>query len=141
MDELRILEKIDELESYNKELRGVIPKSLEFYMNTKQTRRICERLLQISIECIIDICSLLTKELKLGAPSDEDDMFDKLKDKKIISTDMANKLKTMKGFRNILVHRYSEVDDELVYNFLKNDIEDFASFKNKILVFLRPKKR
>ena len=140
MDKERILKRLDDLNSYMEEIKESIPKTLEGYTNSRKTRRICERLLQISIEATIDVCSLMNKELKLGAPSDEDDMFNKLKGKKIISTSMQNTLKKMKGFRNILVHRYAEVDDELVFEFLKNDLKDFELFKKEILTFLKKQK-
>jgi uncharacterized protein YutE (UPF0331/DUF86 family) len=49
---------------------------------------------------------------------------------------MKEKLKTMRGFRNILVHRYAEVDDELVFDNLRN-INDFKEFRKEIGAFLR----
>ena len=42
----------------------------------------------------------------------------------------------MKGFRNILVHRYSEVDDELVFIFLSKNLKDFNEFKKSIISFI-----
>ncbi|MBS3056807.1 MAG: DUF86 domain-containing protein [Candidatus Aenigmarchaeota archaeon] len=35
----------------------------------------------------------------------------------------------MKGFRNLLVHRYGGIDDEIVFEASKNDIKDFLRFK------------
>ena len=122
------------------ELKESIPNNFEDYAESSKTRRVCERLLQISIETVIDVCGLLAKELALGTPSDEDDVFEKLKVKKFISSTMLETLKKMKGFRNILVHRYAEVDDELVFEFLKNDIKDFETFKKEILAFLKGNK-
>jgi len=137
LDEERILVKIDEMESYLEEIKEFIPKDFEEYTDSRESRRVCERLLQISIECVIDICSLLVKGLKLGAPSDEDDLFQKLKKKKAISGRMLDVLKGMKGFRNILVHRYAEVDDELVFKFLKRNLKDFQAFKKEVLNSLK----
>jgi len=137
LDEERILVKIDEMESYLEEIKEFIPKDFGEYTDSRESRRVCERLLQISIECVIDICSLLVKGLKLGAPSDEDDLFQKLKKKKAISGRMLDVLKGMKGFRNILVHRYAEVDDELVFKFLKRNLKDFQAFKKEVLNSLK----
>ena len=82
MDKKRLLKKLDELNSYMNEINDFIPEKFENYANSVKNRRVCERLLQISIETVIDICSLLAKELALGTPSDEDDVFEKLKGKK-----------------------------------------------------------
>jgi len=82
-----------------------MPQNLEEYIESIEERRACERLLQIAIECILDICALLVKELKLGLPSQEEDLFAKILKKRVITEEMERKLRSMKGFRNILVHR------------------------------------
>lgn len=73
VDRERILAKLDELEGYVRELRQVAPESFAEYMQKVENRRACERLLQISIECIIDICGLFVSGLRLGLPAEEDD--------------------------------------------------------------------
>ena len=44
----------------------------------------------------------------------------------------------MKGFRNIIVHKYAKVDDELVFENLEN-INDFSEFIEKIMNFIKKK--
>jgi len=136
LDENRILSKLDELNSYLVELEEVMPKNYEGYVNSIEKKRSCERLLHISVECVIDVCSLMVKGLRLGLPSGEEDLFERLERKKIISGRMKEKLKLMRGFRNVLVHRYGEVDDELVFENLKS-IEDFKDFSKEITSFLK----
>lgn len=102
LDRERILTKIDELEAYQKELRQVRPKNPEEYRRIEK-RRACERLLQISIEAMIDTCGLMVSGLRLGLPAEEDDLFKKLEQAGVISADMRETLQPMKGFRNILV--------------------------------------
>jgi len=132
LDKERILAKIDETDSYLNELEAISPEDYEEYLNIEK-KRACERLLQISIECVIDICSLFVAGLRLGLPAEEDDLFEKLRDADLITERMKEKLKRMKSFRNILVHRYGHVDDALVYKFLKNNTSDFEAFKSDIL--------
>ena len=136
LDKNRILSKLDELNSYLVELEEVMPKNYEEYVNSIEKKRSCERLLHISVECVIDVCSLMVKGLRLGLPSGEEDLFERLERKKIISGRMKEKLKLMRGFRNVLVHRYGEVDDELVFENLKS-IEDFKDFSKEITSFLK----
>ncbi|NWG09895.1 MAG: DUF86 domain-containing protein [Nitrososphaerales archaeon] len=52
---------------------------------------------------------------------------------------MASKLRRMRSFRNILVHRYGRVEDELVYKVLTKKLEDFGVFVKDIIVFLKGK--
>ena len=132
MDKERILGKIDELDGYLREIHQIIPTSFEEYRKIEK-RRACERILQISIECIIDICSLIVTGLRLGLPGEEDDLFEKLEAAGIIPSSMKETLRMMKGFRNILVHEYSRVNDRIVYEALRNRLDDFKIFKQLIL--------
>ncbi len=132
LDRERILAKIDVLDGYLKELREILPASFGEYKKIEK-RRACERLLQVSIECIIDICGLMVTGLRLGLPAEEDDLFEKLEQAGIITSPRKQSLKKMKGFRNILVHEYGEVDDLIVYEVLQNNLNDFEAFKQEIL--------
>lgn len=136
LDKERILGKIDELDTYLNELTQIIPVDFQDYQKIEK-KRSCERLLQLSIECVIDICKLFVSGLRLGLPSEENDLFDKLHKKNILSEEINRILKEMRGFRNILVHEYATVDDELVFGALKTKIEDFKRFKKEVLDALR----
>lgn len=140
LDKNRILSKLDELDSYLMELEEVAPNNFAEYVGSIEKKRACERLLHILIECVIDICSLIVKGLRLGLPSGEEDLFEKLEKRKIITKEMKEKLKTIRGFRNILVHRYGEVDDELVFDGL-NNIDDFRQFREKVISVLKKNKQ
>ena len=132
MDEERILSKIDELDQYQRELKEDIPSSLEEY---KEDRRKYERLLHLSIEVVVDISALILKGEGLGAPSDERSVFDKLVEAKIFDPEFGSKLRNMKSFRNVLVHRYGEINDEEVFEKL-DELEDFENFRNKVIKYV-----
>ena len=108
----KIFFKIDLLNGYLEELEKVKPLTLDEFEGTIEKKRSCERLLQISIETVIDICAMFVSNLGLGLPSDEETMLEKLEGRKVLSIKMKNTLKEMVGFRNILVHKYGEVKDE-----------------------------
>lgn len=133
LDKGRILAKLDELDSYLSELEKIIPASYQEYEASTEKRRASERLLHISIECVIDICNILVTNLRLGLPANEEDLFKKLEDARVISRELVGKLRGMRAFRNILVHKYGTVDNKLVYDVLKNKLGDFGQFKQGIL--------
>jgi len=135
VDKDRILAKLDQLEGYLQELRQILPESFAGYQKVEK-KRACERLLQIAIEAVIDICHMLVRELRLGLPSEEDDVFEKLSQAAVISSQMVATLKRMKGLRNILVHEYGRVDDRIVYDQAHKGIQDFMRFKEEILAAL-----
>jgi uncharacterized protein YutE (UPF0331/DUF86 family) len=136
LDRARIITKIDELEGYLKELRSIVPEDYNEYLLSIEKRRACERLLQISVECVIDICGLLVSGFRLGLPAEESEIFDKLFMNNIISAEMKDTLKSMKGFRNILVHDYAKLDNALIYEVTTTRLIDFERFIKEILKVL-----
>jgi len=136
VDKERILVKIDRLDRYLHELQDIMPENYETYQKIEK-KRACERLLQVSIESVLDICAQIVIELRLGLPSEEDDIFEKLEQAKIITPVTKETLKRMKGFRNILVHEYGHIDDRLVYDVLKNNIDDFDAVRKEIIAAVR----
>lgn len=136
LDRERILGKIDQLEGYLGELSTIVPRDFAAYQKVEK-RRACERLLQVSIEAVIDVCHLLVTGLRLGIPAEEDDLFEKLEAAGIISPQTKETLKEMKGFRNILVHEYARIDDRMVYEVARSKSGDFKAFKEEILHYLK----
>lgn len=136
LDRERILAKLDELDGYVGELRSVRPASLEEYRRTA-TKRACERLLQIAVETVLDVCNLFVSGLRLGLPGEEDDLFEKLQQAGLVSPQLRETLRAMKGCRNILVHEYGTADDEIIFRTVTTRLGDFADFRREVLDALR----
>lgn len=136
LDRERILIKLDQLDGYLRELASIAPRTFAEYQGVEK-RRACERLLQLSVEVVIDICSLLVTSLRLGLPAEEDDLIYKLTQGHVLSREMGAKIREMKAFRNVLVHEYARIDDRLVYEALTSRVNDFAAFKQEVLACLK----
>ena len=136
LDRERILAKLDELDGYLRELREIVPATLAEYRKVEK-KRACERLLQIAIECVIDVGNLMISGLRLGLPAEEDDIFEKLERAGIISAEMVALLKRMKGCRNILVHDYARVNDEIIFEVVGTKLGDFDAFKRGVISALQ----
>ncbi len=132
----RVLVKLDELNQLYTELHDTLPKTLDEYLKSKIIRRAIERLIQITIECVIDICSILVKELQLGVPHIDEDIFLKLEDV-VYDQDTIDVLRNMKRFRNRIVHRYSALNDEQIYSLTKILLPDVSSFIQKTREFIQ----
>ncbi|MHA1278890.1 MAG: type VII toxin-antitoxin system HepT family RNase toxin [Candidatus Helarchaeota archaeon] len=84
--------------------------------------------LLVSIQAAIDIANHLIASNKLPRPSTYRESFDILAEAKFLSSNLANQLADLAGFRNLLVHVYWRLDMELVYNILKNDLDTLTEF-------------
>jgi|SRR6056297_3221673 len=136
LDEEKILIKLDQMEGYLSELRQILPNNYEDY-ETIEKRRSTERLLQLAIESVIDVCNLVVAGLDLGLPAEENDLFKKLEKEQIITERTRDTLYEMRGFRNILVHEYASVDNRLVYEMAKGEVENFRRFAGEIKELLK----
>lgn len=133
LDRDRILAKLDELDGYGRELRQIVPQTIEEYLRKVEKRRATERLLQISVECILDVCHLFVSGLRLGLPAQEDDLVGRMDAAGLISPDLAGLLRRMRRFRSILVHEYGEVDDHIVFETARERLNDLVRFRGEIL--------
>src|SRR3989338_1649410 len=136
----RILLKLDAMEKYVCELDGMLPSSQKEYIHSLVDKRACEKTIELAIEAVIDVCSLIVSHYKLGAPSSEEDILKLLESKRILTSKTAARVREMKGFRNIIVHRYGEVNDIKAYLFLNEELYDFEMFKKEIITFLKKAK-
>ena len=132
----RVLAKLDQLDGYLSELRSIVPARFEEYLHVER-KRACERLAQVAVEAVLDVCALLVTGLRLGLPGEQDDLFEKLSRNGAISDSMADTLRRMKGLRNLLVHEYGRVNDRIVFEVVSQRLGDFDIFKGEVLVFLR----
>ncbi|RJQ46964.1 MAG: DUF86 domain-containing protein [Gaiellales bacterium] len=80
----------------------------------------------VAIECCIDIGSHVIASEGMRVPSDYRDVAEVLEESGIIGKDLAEKFKLMISFRNRLVHMYWKVDDELVREYLENNLVDIG---------------
>jgi len=59
-------------------------------------------------------------------------MFRVLKEEGVIGKELATKLEDMARFRNLLVHRYGEVDNTKVLEIIKHNLKDIGEFEKEI---------
>lgn len=132
----KVIEKLHAMNQYLDELEELVPEEEEYYERL-QARRACEKTIELAIEQVIDIASLIVSYQKLGIPQSEDDLIILLQKKKVLSTALATKIKEMKGFRNLLVHKYGAINDRKSYHFLTAELGDFTQFKKEIKQFIK----
>ena len=134
----RVNDKISEIERYLGELSEWTPKSFEEYKDDPKTKSACERNFEKVIELIIDVAFILIKENKFKIPDDEESSFNILAKEKIISDELAEKLRQAKGMRNIIAHEYGKIDDELVFESIeKQIIKDAEEFIKCVELLLK----
>jgi len=138
MDTKVIATRLQKLESYVQHLHNLQHAGLDEYMDDENLQAIVERRLQLSIQVCMDIASYLIAQLGLQSPEQPENIFAVLGREQILSTPLADRMIGMVRFRNILVHDYLEINSEIVYTHLADEINDFEQFAREISVAFLP---
>ena len=128
----KIISKLQKLDEYIKYLKEVQKINKNQFMEDYHFFGLAERYLQLSIEILLDVGKLLVVIKGLKRPEENQEIFSALRDEKIISEKLADNLMGVANFRNILVHDYEKIDREIVYEKLRNNLDDFENFKKEI---------
>lgn len=88
--------------------------------------------LQRACEITIDIAMYIISTKKLGLPQTKKEAFDILENNNIISKELSKNLKAMVGFRNIAIHEYKQIDEEILQDVIENHVNDLINFARKM---------
>lgn len=89
--------------------------------------------LQRACEQVIDIAMYVISTMKLGIPQTKKDAFEILLKNNYITEDTYKKMKGMIGFRNIAVHDYQDIDDEILQDVIENHLNDLLEFAREMI--------
>ncbi|MCX7904130.1 MAG: DUF86 domain-containing protein [Caloramator sp.] len=95
-----------------------------------------ERGIHICVECVLDIANIIISSLGLERPDSYRETILTLYRKGVIPEEFAKQIVGMASFRNILVHDYTRVDEDIILDILKNRLEDFVQFAQYITKWL-----
>jgi len=135
-----IVEKALETITTNlRELEDATDINWSTYSSNIRARRFVERTLHVIIEACVDIAHHIIAEERYQEPSTYREAFTILCEKGILPIEKKETYEKIAMFRNLIVHFYEKVDDAIVFNVFKKNLEDFRFFVHCILNYLEKK--
>jgi len=132
-----LLERIlSEITAEVNDLKNATDITWEVYKTDKRARRFVERTLHVIIEACIDVGHHIISDEKMREPSSYRDTFTVLAENGILRPSDLERFENMASFRNLLVHYYERIDDEIVFGIFKTDLPDFEFFVSRIVEYL-----
>jgi uncharacterized protein YutE (UPF0331/DUF86 family) len=131
-----IRQRLQLLESYVQHLQGYRARTRDEVRSDMSLTWAIEHGLQLSIQCVMDVCHYLVADLVLGVPATSQEAVELLRDAGVFPATFAHTLVQMARFRNLLVRVYAHVDIERVYDHLQHHLDDFGQFAQHVLQFL-----
>lgn len=132
IDKEIISAKIKDIENYLKELEPILALPNREIASHYEKLRTVERDFQLIVDTILDINSHIIAANKLPISDDYQQTFVILAQKNILSPVLAEKIAPVTGLRNLIVHKYGEVDMERFFNALKDNIYQFDEYVEEI---------
>lgn len=90
-----------------------------------------------AIEACIDVAQHICASEGWGPPADNGDAMRLLGTRPVLTADLADALRKAVGFRNVLVHEYIQVQDDIVTTRL-DDLGDLEQFVVQVTAFITP---
>lgn len=135
-DEVRVTKLSSEILTALNGLKEISDLSREEFLNSHHIIASAKYYLIVSIEGVIDLSNHLISKNKLRVPESYADTFKVLADTNVISADLSERLMEMAKFRNRLVHIYWDVEDDLIFDIIKEDVMDIDEFLENYNQFL-----
>jgi uncharacterized protein YutE (UPF0331/DUF86 family) len=88
-----------------------------------------------AVEACVDVAQHICASEGWGPPRDNGDAMAVLGRHDVLPPDLAVQMRRAVGFRNVLVHEYTEVDDTIVISRL-TDLTDLESFVDAVAGFV-----
>lgn len=120
--------RLERINQYSKEAEEIFKFSLREIKEDFLKYRTLERLLQLIVDEMIDLNNHLIRRLNFRSPDDFQGTFLILAENNILPEDFAIKIAPLVGLRNILVHRYEEINLDLFLNTLQKEKGDFKEY-------------
>ena len=127
------LNKLDEYLATLNELRRI---DRGTFTTRPQLYGSAERFLHLSIETVLDMGNHVIADENLGVINHYSDIPSILAKHGYIQAELAERWIRMIGLRNILVHDYLDIDRDIVYEVLQNNLADFETLKQFFARFL-----
>jgi uncharacterized protein YutE (UPF0331/DUF86 family) len=107
----------------------------EFIKNRDLQDISCYRLL-VAIEAALNLCYHVSAKKLKKAPDEYAECFGILGEAAIIPGELAEELKKMARFRNMLMHMYWKMDYEIIFDIIQGNLQQLEQFAKAVAALL-----
>jgi len=94
-----------------------------------------QRCIQRACEQAIDLANHVIKTRQLGIPTSSADSFDLLRQADVIDATLTHQLQKIVHFRNVIVHRYEQLELAVLRGVITTNLDDLLAFGQRVLAF------
>ena len=136
MDKARILKLLEDVKRQADFMERVTAKELDRFLASEEEMYSLRYSVIQAVESMASVCvHLMAKAFGISAEGYAD-CFQRLGDKGVISNELGTRLAAMARLRNLVVHRYWDVDDARIFVYCREGVKDLREFVKNVAAFV-----
>ncbi|WP_436926344.1 type VII toxin-antitoxin system HepT family RNase toxin [Halosimplex amylolyticum] len=132
VDEAIVADKLRHVNEYTRDQEEMRGMSKAEYVEDVVIQRAVERTLMNLIQTCIDLAQHVRAGEGLEPSGTAKQEIEAIGNADVISAETQERLEEAVGFRNVLAHRYGDVDHDVVYDVLHTDLHWFERFQREV---------
>lgn len=120
--------RLARLEDLVRSLRKLASVERSRYMRDRGLQAQAERWLQLAGECVIDLAHHLISDRGWRMPASYREAFTVLREEGVLSAEQEDQMAGWASLRNVLVHLYLEVDQEILYEIIQGELDQLVDY-------------
>jgi len=129
----KIRQKLQFMRKNLRELQQFAVMDLKQFENNSLYEAAATRMLQITIEALLDICTHIIAREGWGLPKTYVESIEMAVYHGLIPNDFLDIYRAMARFRNRVVHIYDDIEAEEIHKIIKNHLDDFRPFMENVI--------
>jgi uncharacterized protein YutE (UPF0331/DUF86 family) len=105
----------------------------ERYLRDAGLQAQAERWLQLCAESVLDVAAHVIADSGLRTPTTYRESFQILAESDMLDEALAKQMERWAGLRNVLVHLYLDVDHDILFDILQNDLGQVEAFVQAVV--------
>ena len=114
VDEEIVVTKLEQIHEYTNDIENMRGMSKDRYVSDIVIQRAVERTMMNLIQSCIDLAQHIRATEGISEAETSKEEIEALGDAEIVSRETQHRLEEAVGFRNVLAHRYGDVDHDIV---------------------------
>lgn len=140
VDEPLALRRVAGIGSRISRLREVLPEDrAAFILDEDAQERVAFNLI-LAIQGLVDLAAMIAADERWPVPETMSAIFDLLAEHAVLDRAVADRLSAAARMRNLLVHRYGDVDHGIVHDAVRHDLPDLETAVAAILHWIEARR-
>ncbi len=128
--------RLAKLEELLGQLRRLSREERTVFRLDADLQTLAERRVHLAVECSLDLANHLIADRGWPSAASNLEAFQVLGRQGVLDEDLASRMGSWAGLRNILVHLYLDVDYDKLYTILERDLDDFETFAQQLMRYV-----